>query len=50
MAKILIIEDDLTFSQLLEGFLKKHGHEPYVVHDVKSTSKKSSNNTTSNYF
>ncbi|MBB6501406.1 sigma-54-dependent transcriptional regulator [Pedobacter cryoconitis] len=39
MAKILIIEDDLTFSQLLEGFLKKHGHEPYVVHDVKSTFK-----------
>ena len=39
MAKILIIEDDLTFSQLLEGFLKKHGHEPHVVHDVKSTFK-----------
>lgn len=39
MAKILIIEDDLTFSQLLEGFLKKHSHEPHVVHDVKSTFK-----------
>jgi two-component system response regulator HydG len=39
MAKILIIEDDLTFSQLLEGFLKKHGHEPIIVHDVKSSMK-----------
>jgi two-component system response regulator HydG len=39
MAKILIIEDDLTFSQLLEGFLKKHGHQPFIVHDVKSSFK-----------
>ena len=39
MAKILIIEDDLTFSTLLEGFLKKHGHEPVIVHDVKSSFK-----------
>jgi two-component system response regulator HydG len=39
MAKILIIEDDLTFSQVLEGFLKKHGHEPFIVHDVKNTFK-----------
>lgn len=39
MAKILIIEDDLTFSQLLEGFLKKHGHEPVIVHDVKNAFK-----------
>jgi two-component system response regulator HydG len=39
MAKILIIEDDLTFSQLLEGFLKKHGHEPFIVHDVKNSLK-----------
>ena len=39
MAKILIIEDDLTFSQLLEGFLKKHGHEPVIVHDVKNAIK-----------
>lgn len=35
MAKILIIEDDSTFSQVLEGFLAKHGHQPYVVNDVK---------------
>lgn len=39
MAKILIIEDDLTFSQLLEGFIKKHGHEPVIVHDVKNALK-----------
>ncbi|MFD2161509.1 sigma-54-dependent transcriptional regulator [Paradesertivirga mongoliensis] len=36
MAKILVIEDDLTFSQLLEGFLKKNGHEADLRHDVKS--------------
>lgn len=39
MSKILIIEDDLTFSQLLEGFLKKHEHQPSVVHDVKKSLK-----------
>lgn len=35
MAKILIIEDDSTFSQVLEGFLTKYGHEPHIVNDVK---------------
>ena len=39
MAKILIIEDDTTFSQLLEGFLKKHEHSPLAVHDVKKSLK-----------
>ncbi|MBB2149799.1 sigma-54-dependent transcriptional regulator [Pedobacter gandavensis] len=39
MAKILIIEDDLTFSQILEGFLSKHGHEPAAVNDVKKSLK-----------
>ena len=39
MAKILIIEDDTTFSQLLEGFLKKHEHTPFAVHDVKKSLK-----------
>ncbi|WP_316817852.1 sigma-54 dependent transcriptional regulator [Pedobacter nyackensis] len=39
MAKILIIEDDTTFSQVLEGFLAKHGHEPHVVNDVKKAFK-----------
>ncbi|SMC80590.1 sigma-54-dependent transcriptional regulator [Pedobacter nyackensis] len=39
MAKILIIEDDSTFSQVLEGFLAKNGHEPSVVNDVKKAFK-----------
>jgi two-component system response regulator HydG len=39
MAKILIIEDDSTFSQVLEGFLTKHGHGPHVVNDVKKAFK-----------
>jgi len=34
MARILIIEDDRTFSQILEGFLRKHNHEPYLTHGV----------------
>lgn len=39
MAKILIIEDDSTFSLVLESFLTKHGHETQVVNDVKKTFK-----------
>jgi two-component system response regulator HydG len=39
MANILIIEDDLTFSQLLEGFLKKHNHTALAVNDVKKSLK-----------
>ena len=39
MAKILIIEDDLTFSQLLEGFLTKYGHTPIAVNEVKKSIK-----------
>ncbi|WP_442589048.1 sigma-54-dependent transcriptional regulator [Pedobacter sp. AW31-3R] len=39
MAKILIIEDDVTFSQLLEGFLKKHDHEPHLTHNLKNSLK-----------
>ncbi len=35
MARILIIEDDVTFTHILEGFLKKHGHEVVVTHKVK---------------
>lgn len=27
MASILLVEDDLTFSRILEGFLTKHGHQ-----------------------
>ena len=36
MEKILVIEDDLTFSQLLEGFLKKNGYNTDVRHDVRN--------------
>lgn len=39
MAKILIIEDDSTFSQVLEGFLTKYNHEAFVVNDVKKAFK-----------
>ncbi|RZM25801.1 MAG: sigma-54-dependent Fis family transcriptional regulator [Pedobacter sp.] len=39
MAKILIVEDDLTFSQLLEGFTRKHNYEPHPVHTVKEALK-----------
>ncbi len=30
MADILLVEDDLTFSRILEGFLSKHGHRVTV--------------------
>lgn len=39
MAKILILEDDLTFSQLLEGFFRKHKYEPVVAYKVKDALK-----------
>lgn len=35
MANILLIEDDTTFSQLLLGFLKKHGHQTEAKYTVK---------------
>jgi two-component system, NtrC family, response regulator HydG len=35
MASILLIEDDLTFSRILEGFLVKHGHKVTVNHNGK---------------
>ncbi|MFP5079001.1 sigma-54-dependent transcriptional regulator [Pedobacter sp. JCM 36344] len=34
MARILIIEDDRTFSQILGGFLKKHNHDPHITYNV----------------
>lgn len=37
MARILIIEDDLTFSQILEGFLTRNGYEAYAVNEVKKS-------------
>ncbi len=36
MASILIIEDDITFSRLVESYLKKNGHAPSCVHDIKN--------------
>ncbi|GAA4788812.1 sigma-54 dependent transcriptional regulator [Olivibacter ginsenosidimutans] len=39
MAKILLVEDDTTFSAILEGFLKKNGHEVEVRYNVKSSIK-----------
>ncbi|MFZ6014313.1 MAG: sigma-54-dependent transcriptional regulator [Bacteroidota bacterium] len=35
MAAILLIEDDLTFSRILEGFLNKHGNKVTVSHHGK---------------
>jgi len=45
MAKILIVEDDTTFSQLLEGFLHKHGHNIATAKNIKSALKLISENT-----
>ncbi len=36
MAKILLVEDDLTFSQLLQGFLQKLGHSVTAAPLIKS--------------
>jgi two-component system response regulator HydG len=36
MAKILLVEDDLTFSQLLQGFLQKHSHDVTAAHTIKN--------------
>ena len=37
MIKILIIEDDLTFAEILEGFLTRHKYEVRVTHGVKKS-------------
>ncbi|MGY4385312.1 two-component system response regulator HydG [Pedobacter sp. UYP24] len=37
MARILIIEDDRTFSQILEGFLGKNNHQTDVAYTVKKS-------------
>src|SRR5690606_35381004 len=36
MANILLVEDDTTFSAILEGFLKRNGHESVIKYTVKS--------------
>lgn len=35
MADLLLIEDDLTFSRILDGFLRKHGHHITIEHKGK---------------
>jgi two-component system, NtrC family, response regulator HydG len=35
MAAILLVEDDLTFSRILEGFLTKHGHQVTISNKGK---------------
>lgn len=37
MAYVLLVEDDTTFSLILENFLQKKGHSVDVRHDVKSS-------------
>jgi len=39
MAKILLVEDDTTFSTILDGFLRKNGHEVEIRYNVKSSIK-----------
>lgn len=39
MAKILLVEDDLTFSQMLRGFLHKHGHQVQSTQNTREASK-----------
>src|SRR5258708_29809951 len=36
MAKILLVEDDLTFSKMLQNFLQKNGHEIIAASNVKT--------------
>jgi len=36
MAKILLVEDDVTFAKTLEGFLVRHGHKATVSSGVKN--------------
>jgi two-component system response regulator HydG len=45
MAKILIVEDDLTFSQLLQGFLQKQGHSIIAAQSIKEGLKLIAQNT-----
>jgi len=39
MTKILLVEDDLTFSLILEGFLQKNGFAVAVCHRLKDAEK-----------
>lgn len=33
MSKILIVDDDITITELMKALVKMDGHEPYVVND-----------------
>jgi len=44
MAKLLLVEDDAMFSDLLQGFLKRHGHEVDSSASVKDAVKCIKNN------
>lgn len=39
MIKILLVEDDTTFSSILEGYLKKNGYEVEICYSVKTSLK-----------
>jgi two-component system response regulator HydG len=45
MAKILLIEDDLTFSHMLQGFLKRYGHEVSSAENIKTGRKLTAQST-----
>jgi two-component system, NtrC family, response regulator HydG len=46
MAKILLIEDDLTFSHMLKVFLQKHGHEIISAENIKKARQLAAQNDT----
>lgn len=39
MARILVIEDDVTFLQIIEGFLKKNNYTPFTCSNVREALK-----------
>src|ERR1700743_2808297 len=45
MAKILLVEDDLTFSQMLKNFVQKNGHEITATSSIKTGLKLLEQNT-----
>jgi DNA-binding response OmpR family regulator len=39
MAKILIVDDDVETTKLLEGIIKMNGHEPYSINESRNALK-----------
>ncbi len=39
MAKILIVDDDIQTTSLIEGMIKHNGHEPFSVNESKNALK-----------